>query len=84
MTSEILQVCKPWFGVDKGMLPVRHPAPKILMTVNYCGRQPARLFVWAAPACHKKEVSAPYPDAHKHNLQYGGLPYGAGWDVEFR
>ena len=31
---------KLWRGVSKGMLPVKHLAPKILMAVNYGGRQP--------------------------------------------
>ena len=40
--SGLPQICKLWFGVSKGMLPVKHPAPKIIMAVSYCGCQLAR------------------------------------------
>ena len=43
-------------GVEKGMLLVKHLAPKILMAVNYCGRQLARTLGWAAPAYHDKQA----------------------------
>ena len=41
MTSGLPQVCELWLGVSKGMLPVRHLAPKNpqIMAVNYCGCQ---------------------------------------------
>ena len=55
MTSGQPQVCKLWFEVSKGMLPVRLLAPKILMAVNYCGRQLAGRMGWAAPAYHKSD-----------------------------
>ena len=76
MTSGLPQVCKLWLGVSKGMLPVEHPAPKMLtiMAVNYCGSQLARRFQWAAPAYHKKEGATPHPGACKCSLQYGRRP----------
>ena len=40
------------------MLPVKHPATKILMAVGYCECQRARSLGQAAPACHKKEGAA--------------------------
>ena len=64
------------------MLPVRHPAPKI-MAVNYCLLQLARRLGWAAPAYHKKEGATPHPGACKLSLRYdrGGLmcALGALW-----
>ena len=39
MTSGLPQVSTQWFRVNNGMLLVKHLAPKILMAVNYCGRQ---------------------------------------------
>ena len=54
-TSGQSLVCKLWIGVSKGMLPVRHLAPKIHMAVNYCGSQLDRRLGWAAPASDKKE-----------------------------
>ena len=76
MTSGLPQVCKLWFGVTKCMLPVKHPAQKILkiMAVNYCGRKLARRLGWAAPAYHKKKGATPFPGACKLSLQYDGRP----------
>ena len=34
MTSGLPQVCKPWLGISKDMLPVKHLAPKILIAFN--------------------------------------------------
>ena len=62
--------------VKQGMLPVQHLAPKIIMSVNYCGRQLARTFGWEAPAFHKTEGAAPHPSACKFSLQYDGRPDG--------
>ena len=58
-------------GVRKGMLPVKHLAPKILkiMAVNYCGRQQAKRLGWAAPAYSKKEGATPHHGACKFSLQ---------------
>ena len=42
------------------MLPVKHLAPKILIAVNYCGRQLAQRLEWAAPDYHKIEGAAPH------------------------
>ena len=63
MISGLPQVSKLWLGVSKGMLPVKHLAPKILIAVNYCGRQLARWFVWVATTNHKKEGATPHPRA---------------------
>ena len=52
-----------WFEASKGMLHVKHLAPKILMAVNYCVRQLARRLGWAAPAYHRKEGATPHPGA---------------------
>ena len=46
MPSEMPQLCKLLLGVSKGMLPVKHLAPKIIMAVNYCWRQLARRLGW--------------------------------------
>ena len=64
MTSGQPQVCKLCFGVNKGVLPVKHLAPKILkiMAVNCCGRQLASMFGWAAPAYHKRKVQPCIPE----------------------
>ena len=70
MTSGLPQVCKLWLWVSKGMLPVKHLEPKILMAVNYCGRQLARRLGLVAPAYHKKEGVTQYPAACKFSLQY--------------
>ena len=40
MTSGVPQVYKLWLWISKGMLPVKHPAPKIPMAVK--GRQDER------------------------------------------
>ena len=61
------------------MFPVRHLAPKILMAINYCGRQLARRLEWAAPAYHKKEGATPHPGASKFCLQYDGRPDWRFW-----
>ena len=58
------------------MHPVKHLAQKILMAVNYCGRQLNRRLGWTAPAYHEKEGAAPHPDACKFSLQYDGRPDG--------
>ena len=74
ITSGLPQVYKLWLGVSKGMLPVRHLAQKILLAVNYCGRQLARRLWWAAPAYHEKEGATPHPVVRKHGLRYDGRP----------
>ena len=56
------------------MLPVRHLAPKILLAVNYCGRQLAWRFGWASPAYHEKEGATLHPGACKRSLQYDRRP----------
>ena len=56
------------------MLPVGHPAPEILMAVNYCGCQLAQSFGCVAPAYHEKEGATPLSWACKFNLQYNGRP----------
>ena len=70
MTSGLPQICDLWFGVSNGMLPVLVLAQKILIAVNYCGRQQDRRLVWAAPAYHRKKGAALHPGACKHSLQY--------------
>ena len=72
MTLGLPQVCKLWLGVSKGMLPVKHLAPQILMTVNYCGCQQAQRLAWVEPACHIQEGAIPHPGACKHNLKCDG------------
>ena len=57
------------FEVRKGMLPVMHLAPKILIAVNYCGCRLAQCFGWAAPAYHKGEGLTLHHGACKHGLQ---------------
>ena len=52
--SEFPQVCTLWFGVGKGMLPVRHLAQKILMAVNFFWRHLARRLGLAAHAYLRK------------------------------
>ena len=79
MTSGLPQVCKLWLGVSKGMLPVKHLAPKILIAANYCGHQLAPRIGWMATACHKKEGLTPHPGVCKHILQYDGKPDGRFW-----
>ena len=37
MTLGLPLVCKLWLGVGKGILPVKHLPPKVVMAVNYCG-----------------------------------------------
>ena len=59
---------------SKGMLLVKHLAPKIIMAVNYCGRKLAQSLRWAAFAYHKKDGATPHPGAHRHGLQYDGRP----------
>ena len=58
------------------MLPVKHPAQKIIVVVNYCERQLARRSRWTAPACHKNEDATLHPGACKYGLQYDGRPGG--------
>ena len=47
-------------------------APKIIMAVNYCGRQQAQRLGWAAPANDKKEGATLQPREGKHSLQHDG------------
>ena len=78
-------VRKPWLWASKGMLPVKHLAPKILkiMAVNYCGCKLARRMWWVAHAYHKKECAAPHPWGCKFGLQYDGrLDWRIGVRVE--
>ena len=58
MTLGLSQVCKLWPQVSKGMLPVKHLAPKILkiMAVNNCGCQLTRRLVWAVTDYTKRNV----------------------------
>ena len=76
ITLGLPPACKLWFGVSKGMIPVRHLAPKILkiMAVNYCGCQLDGRLTWVAPAYHKNEGATPHPGACMFGLQYDGLP----------
>ena len=76
MTSGLIQVCKLWLWVIKGMLPVKHLSPNILkiMAVNYFGRQLARRLGSATPAYHEKESSTPHLGACRLILQYDGRP----------
>ena len=78
MTYGLPQVCYLWLRISKGMLHVRHLAPKILMAVNYCGRQLAEGLGLAAPAYHRKgatmEGATPHPGSCKFSLQYDGRP----------
>ena len=69
MTSGRLQVCNLWLWVCNIMLPVRHQASIILMTVNYCGSILARSHGWAAPAYHWKECATPHAGACRFSLQ---------------
>ena len=56
------------------MLPVKHLASKILLVVNYCGRQLARRLGWAAPAYHRKEgYCHPASGSVQTYLVVGGL-----------
>ena len=41
-SSGLQQICKLWFGVGKGVLPVKHLTPQIFIPPNYCGCQVAR------------------------------------------
>ena len=74
MTAGQPQVSKLWLGVSKSMLPVKHLAPKIIMAVNYYGRQLDSRFL--APAYCKKEGATLHTEAHKCSLQYDGRPDG--------
>ena len=76
MTSGLPQVCELWLGVSKGMLLVKRPDPKILMAVNYSGRQLAQRLGWAAPVYHKKDGANLHHGACRHRMQYGGGPDG--------
>ena len=68
MTSGLPHVCELWLGLSKGMFPVEHLASKILIAVNYCGRQLARRLGWEAPAYHKKEGATLHPGACRYSL----------------
>ena len=72
MTSGLPQVCKLWLGVSKGMLPVKHVARKILMAVNYCGRQLAQRLGWVSPAHNQKVGATQHPGACKNSMRYDG------------
>ena len=72
MTSGLAQVCKLLFAISRGMLPVKHLAPKILMAVYYWGRQLAQRLGWAAPAYRRREGATPHLGACKHSLLYDG------------
>ena len=76
MTLGLPQVCKPLFGVSKGMLPVRHLALTILMAVNYCRCLLARLLELVTPAYHNKEGGTLHPGVCMHGFQYDGRPDG--------
>ena len=58
------------------MFPVKHPAPKILLAVNYCGLQLAQRLGLAAHAYLKKEGATLHPRVCKYSLQYGERPNG--------
>ena len=62
--------------VGKGILPVKHIAPKTFMAVNYCGHQLARRLWLAALAYHGKEDAVPHIGARRHSLRYDGWSYG--------
>ena len=77
MASGLPQVCKLWLGVSKGMLPLKHLAPQILMAVNYyCWRQLARWLGWAEPAYHVEEGATQHLGVRRNSLQYVGRPDG--------
>ena len=78
MTSRLPLVCRLWFGVCKVMLPVKHRARKILIAVNFCGRQLARSLGCSASAYYKKEGAPPHAGACKHSMQFDRRP-----DVRF-
>ena len=69
-----------------GMLHVKYLAPKIIMPVDYGGRQLAQRLALAAPAYHKKEDAA-------FVLERSGIAcnttvglihgLGVGWGVEY-
>ena len=63
--------------VSKGMLPVKYLVPKILMAVNYCGRQLAQRLGWTTPAYHNKEGATPHSGTCKFSLQYDRRHYGS-------
>ena len=69
---------QPLLGVGKGMFPVRHLDPKILMVFNYCSCKLAQCFGWAAPATSVVGAT-PHPGVCKHNLQYDGRSDGRIW-----
>ena len=75
MTGSVT-VRKLWLRVSKGMLPVKHPAPKSLKStaVNHSGRQVTLRLGWAAPAYHKKEGATPHSGSCKYSLQYDRRP----------
>ena len=76
MTSGLPQVCKQWLVICKAMLPVRHLPPTILIAVNHCDHQLARMLGWVAPACHNDEGATQHPGACKHCLLYDRRPDG--------
>ena len=49
---------------------MKYLAPKILIAVDYCGRQIAGILGWVAPAYLRKEGATPHPGVCKHSLQY--------------
>ena len=82
MTSGLPHISKLWLGVSKGMLPVKHIAPKILMAVNNCGQQVAHRLDLAAPAYYEIEGTSLHPGMC--DWRPDGRVGGAGWDVGCR
>ena len=74
MTYGLLTFCKLWYGVSKGILPVKDLAPKILMAVDNCRHQLARRLRWVAPTYLKKEGATPHLGVCKHSSQYDRRP----------
>ena len=58
------------------MFYVKLLASNVFIAVNYCWRQLAQSFGWAAPACHKKESSTLSRAACTYGWQYDGRPDG--------
>ena len=75
MTSGLPQVRKLWFVVSKGMLPVQHLAPEILIDVDYCEHQLGRWLVWMASAYRKMEGASLHHGVRKHGLMEDATPY---------
>ena len=76
MTSGLPQVCNLWLGVSKGMLPVGHPPPLILMAVSCCWRPLSRRLEWTSPAYRRKEGTNQHPGVCRHSLLYDWWPDG--------